>query len=129
MKKGKSLTIFTMMSALTQDSYIIAIISNQAGLALKGNAKAPAAHKARVPGFKGKVVSVFNQLNMPISVYAATEKDIFRKPRPGMWREVLKDNGISDPVDVDLGESFFVGDAGGRIAGPKFKSDFSSSDR
>jgi bifunctional polynucleotide phosphatase/kinase len=66
---------------------------------------------------------------MPISIYAATEKDIYRKPRPGMWRELLEDYDLNALGAIDLDSSFFVGDAGGRLAGTGFAKDFSCSDR
>jgi len=74
------------------------------------------------------VSAVFSQLDLPISIYAATEKDLYRKPRTGMWKELLEDHDIS-PGGIDLENSFFVGDAGGRIASIGLAKDFSSSDR
>ena len=64
-----------------------------------------------------------------MSIYAATEKDIYRKPRTGMWAELLDDNDLSTPGSVDLENSFFVGDAGGRPAAIGVAKDFSCSDR
>jgi bifunctional polynucleotide phosphatase/kinase len=113
---------------LTLNSYLIAIISNQAGIALKSDSKAPKAHQGRLTAFKSKVSAVFGQLDLPISIYAATEKDLYRKPRTGMWKDLLEDHDLN-PGSVDLENSFFVGDAGGRIAGIGLAKDFSSSDR
>ena len=47
-----------------------------------------------------------------------------------MWDEILEDYDLT-PDTVDMKESFFVGDAAGRIAvpGTKIKEDFSDSDR
>ncbi len=90
--------------------------------------KAPKSHQGRLTAFKNKVSAVFNQLDLPISIYAATEKDIYRKPRTGMWNELLEDHDL-DPGIIDFENSFFVGDAGGRIAGAGLPKDFSSSDR
>jgi hypothetical protein len=45
-----------------------------------------------------------------------------------MWDEILRDYDLT-PETVDIKESFFVGDAAGRIAVPGFAEDFSSSDR
>lgn len=74
-------------------------------------------------------------MDIPTSVYAATGKDIFRKPRPGIWAEVLEDYDL-EAGDVDMENSFFVGDAGGRIMVMKggegtagVAKDFSCSDR
>jgi bifunctional polynucleotide phosphatase/kinase len=74
------------------------------------------------------VSTVFSQLDLPIGIYAATENDQYRKPRIGMWKEFLEDYDLS-PGIIDLENSFFVGDAGGRIAGVRLAKDFSSSDR
>jgi bifunctional polynucleotide phosphatase/kinase len=92
--------------------------------------KAPKAnHTSKLALFKTKVSTVFNQLDIPISIYAATEKDIYRKPRTGMWKELLEDYDIHTLGDLDLENSVFVGDAGGRIARGGIPKDFSCSDR
>ena len=95
---------------------------------MKANNKVPKAHQTKVVSFKTKVTAIFSQLDIPISIYAATEKDIFRKPRTGMWAELLEDYDISQG-DVDLEHSIFVGDAGGREASATKPKDFSCSDR
>lgn len=105
------------------------VISNQGGISLKPDTKAPKAYQSKYGAFKSKVATVFQQLDFPISVYAATEKDVFRKPRTGMWKELLEDYGIHLPSDLDLQRSIFVGDAGGRDAGGGLQKDFSCSDR
>jgi bifunctional polynucleotide phosphatase/kinase len=46
-----------------------------------------------------------------------------------MWKELLGDYDLSVPGGIDLGNSFFVGDAGGRVASVGLAKDFSSSDR
>ncbi|TVY50050.1 Bifunctional polynucleotide phosphatase/kinase [Lachnellula occidentalis] len=108
-----------------EDGYRIVAVSNQGGVSLKPNTKAPKAHTSKVASFKEKVSVVFNQLDIPMSIYAATEKDIFRKPRTGMWAEVLDDYDIQP----DLNQCIFVGDAGGRHAEGRKPKDFSCSDR
>ena len=45
-----------------------------------------------------------------------------------MWKEILEDYDL-DPSTIDLQRSFFVGDAGGRLASGGKPKDFSSSDR
>lgn len=72
---------------------------------------------------------MFNQLDIPVSIYAATEKDVFRKPRTGMWKELLEDYDIHLPGDLDIVNSIFIGDAGGRSAAGGKSKDFSCSDR
>lgn len=93
---------------------------------MKGDPKGP---KSKVASFKTKASAVFSQLGLPISIYAATEKDIFRKPRTGMWTELLQDYEIHRPGDLDIENSVFVGDAAGRDALGRTPKDFSCSDR
>jgi bifunctional polynucleotide phosphatase/kinase len=112
--------------------YRVVIISNQGGIALKADtkSKAPKAnHTTKLASFKTKVSMVLNQLDIPTSIYAATAKDIYRKPRTGMWKELLEDYDIHTPGDIDLENSIFVGDAGGRLARGGKPKDFSCSDR
>ncbi|BAE57296.1 unnamed protein product [Aspergillus oryzae RIB40] len=51
--------------------------------------------------------------HIPLSVYAATLDDGYRKPRIGMWKEFLDDYDF-DVNGVDLSKSIYVGDAAGR---------------
>lgn len=109
--------------------YRIVVLSNQAGLVLHPDpkAKTPKSSKDRVSAFKQKVNAVLTQLDIPTTIYAATEKDFYRKPRPGMWKELCEDYDLVG--EVDLAQSIFIGDAGGRIAVSKAPKDFSCSDR
>lgn len=72
------------------------------------------------------------QLDLPLTLYAATAKDIYRKPRTGMWKEMCDDYDLREE-EIDLENSIFVGDAGGRTAQLKGAAaapkDFSCSDR
>ncbi|KAM0255346.1 hypothetical protein ACHAQJ_005864 [Trichoderma viride] len=123
-----------------KEGYHVVILSNQAGLTLHfdANHKGPkATAQKRVTEFKQKCNAVLTNLDLPMTVYAATAKDIYRKPRMGMWREVCDDLEISEE-EVNLKDSFFVGDAGGRIAmlgkgnngaAAAVAKDFSCSDR
>ncbi|RDL37783.1 HAD-like protein [Venustampulla echinocandica] len=111
-----------------EEGYRVVVVSNQAGLTLKPDSKAPKSLQTKVDSFKAKVSAVFNQLDLPISIYAATAKDIYRKPRPGMWTEILDDYDLQ-PSEVDFEHSIFVGDAGGRHAEAGRPKDFSCSDR
>lgn len=119
---------FEEVSTNENVSFTIVIISNQGGITLKPDTKMPKAHQLKAEAFKTKVSAVLNQLDIPISIYAATEKDIYRKPRTGMWTELLEDNEIS-PADLNLDHSVFVGDAAGRQANQGKSKDFSCSDR
>ncbi|KAJ6284522.1 polynucleotide kinase 3 phosphatase-domain-containing protein [Bipolaris maydis] len=103
---------------LHADGYLIAIISNQGGISLKPDPKTVKSDQKRLSDFKTKVTAVLSQLDLPISIYAATSRDQYRKPRTGMWEELLEDHDLETPGAVDLDGSVFVGDAGGRQAVP-----------
>ncbi|KAL5324305.1 hypothetical protein ACEPPN_008850 [Leptodophora sp. 'Broadleaf-Isolate-01'] len=111
-----------------EDGFRVVVVSNQGGISLKPDTKAPKASVSKLVSFKTKVLAVFGQLDIPISIYAATGKDMYRKPRTGMWTELLDDYGIR-PDDLDIDNSIFVGDAGGREAFNGQPKDFSCSDR
>lgn len=109
------------------------VISNQKQIAIQPktpkkpsttNNGAKTGESKSLSNFKQRTSAVLSTLDLdvPMSVYAATENDEFRKPRMGMWREFLDDYDL-DVAGVDLGKSFFVGDAAGR------KGDHSQVDR
>lgn len=89
-------------------------MSNQGGISLKSDPKTVKSDQKRLADFKTKVSAVLNQLDMPISLYAATSRDQYRKPRIGMWAALLDDYDLDVTSSVGLENSFFVGDAGGR---------------
>ncbi|KAF8243977.1 PNK3P-domain-containing protein [Wilcoxina mikolae CBS 423.85] len=101
---------------LYSEGYQVIIFTNQNGV------KAPKKNHANLKTFKLKVASILDELDIPLTLYAATEKDKFRKPRVGMWEEMLDDYDL-DVHGVNLKDSYLVGDAAGR------KGDFSDSDR
>ncbi|KAK4993064.1 DNA kinase/phosphatase Pnk1 [Elasticomyces elasticus] len=94
--------------------YTIVVISNQGGISLRSDPKSAKSDQKSLANFKGKVNAVFSQLDLPISLYAATARDIYRKPRTGMWERLLKDHHLLNPDAIDLAQCLFVGDAGGR---------------
>ncbi|GAB7348240.1 hypothetical protein MBLNU459_g6233t1 [Dothideomycetes sp. NU459] len=116
---------------LVADGYLVVVISNQGGISMDSNSKSIKSNKKRLSDFKQKVTAVMNQLDLPISLYAATGKDKYRKPRIGMWETLLHDQDLHDPGAVDLEACYFVGDAGGRTGSKtgSIKPDFSCSDR
>ena len=72
---------------------------------------------------------MFSHLDFQLALYAATARDQYRKPRSGMWDEMLEDFDLDVDNGPDLEASFFVGDAGGRLASTGIKADHSCSDR
>ena len=109
--------------------YHVTILSNQGGISLKTDTKGAKSDPKQLSDFKSKVGYVLAQLDFPISIYAATGKDQYRKPRAGMWQELLEAYDLKVQDELDLENSVFVGDAGGRLARDKLKADHSSSDR
>lgn len=121
------------LKQLHAEGYALVILSNQAAVNLKSDPKMPNGGMRSLNNLRAKANAVFKALDLPVSLYAATEKDTFRKPRTGMWKQLLSDYGVSgdETGEVDLEGSVFVGDAAGRDADPKAgrKKDHSCSDR
>lgn len=114
-----------------QSSYVLVILTNQGSVSLTKNPNIVQSEKrpGSLSSFKSKVTTVFSQLDLPVTLFAATGRDQYRKPRAGMWNEVLEEFDLDVDGGPDLEASFFVGDAGGRPARSTIKADFSCSDR
>ena len=83
-----------------QSGYKLVLFSNQSSLERDSH---------KIPQFKEKIEAILNHFALPIQVFLATGKDIYRKPAPGMWNTMINLMG-----DVTLSKSFYVGDAAGR---------------
>lgn len=105
----------------------IIIFSNQGGISMKSDGKTAKSDGKRLSDYNTKVGAVLGHLDLPITLYAATERDKYRKPRTGMWQEFLEDYDLDVGEGVDITSSIFVGDAAGRIGDGGV--DFSVSDR
>jgi bifunctional polynucleotide phosphatase/kinase len=114
---------------LHNDGYLVVILSNQGNISLKDNPKTLQKDAASLVNYKAQVTAVLRQLDLPISVYAATEPDGYRKPRVGMWQEMLEDYDLEREESIDLKQSFYVGDAAGRAKTDKRRKDHACSDR
>lgn len=86
--------------------YNVVIFTNQKGLD----------KKLGLEHFKEKIMNIIKSFNVNISVFISYQDDFYRKPLTGMW------DLLSDIINPDLKDSFYVGDAAGR------KNDFSNSD-
>ena len=119
------------LKQLHAEGFALVIISNQAAVSLRTDGKMARDGMRSLNNLKGKAGGVFTVLGLPVSLYAATEYDSFRKPRTGMWKQVLRDYGVGGDGEVDLGGSVFVGDAAGRAGDAKagVRRDHSCSDR
>lgn len=98
------------------NGYSIILLSNQ-------NFKAP---KFKTD-FEQKMIQLARALSVPLRVFAARERDQFRKPLTGMWDELVKN--YNDGIPPNLSESFFVGDAAGRPSQGSSPKDWNDTDR
>ena len=96
-------------------THTIIIFTNQNGLS-KG--------KTNLDDLKHKFNSIQKSLNINMIFVVANQEDNYRKPCVGMWK-YIQEKGFGK----DLINSFYVGDAAGRIKTENFKKDFSDSDR
>ncbi|CEJ54495.1 hypothetical protein PMG11_00803 [Penicillium brasilianum] len=98
---------------LDSEGYQVVIFSNQKMIKIQKDIKNGNSESKSLSNFKEKMTAVMTQLDIPMSVYAATTDPEYRKPRLGMWREFQDDYDL-DVSGIDLKNSFFVGDAAGR---------------
>ncbi|PYH99159.1 polynucleotide kinase 3'-phosphatase [Aspergillus ellipticus CBS 707.79] len=106
-------TVPAKLKELNENGYYVLVVTNQKAISLKNDLKGGRSDSKSLTNFKERVTAVMKQLDIPLSVYAATQGDEYRKPRTGLWTEFLDDNDL-DATGVDLSESVFVGDAAGR---------------
>lgn len=119
----------TKLKELHRQGFIIVLFSNQSTISLKDNPKLLQKDSVSLINFKNQLGAVLQRLDLPISVYAATGQDIYRKPRTGMWKEMLEDHGLDGFGLIDLDGSFYVGDAAGRDKTLTRAKDHACSDR
>ncbi|KAB8230697.1 putative DNA 3'-phosphatase Tpp1 [Aspergillus alliaceus] len=106
-------TVPARLKQLSADGYHVIVVSNQKKISLQKEMKGGRTDSKSLTNFKERAAAVMRQLDIPLSVYAATLDDGYRKPRIGMWKEFLDDYDF-DVTGVDLSNSIFVGDAAGR---------------
>ncbi|RLN55309.1 hypothetical protein BBJ28_00021499 [Nothophytophthora sp. Chile5] len=107
------------LAQLAGDGYMLVIFSNQNGIA-KGNVSATEVQR--------KVEAIVTKLDLPMLVFLGTDDNLMRKPRVGMWKEMLKLVDADGEEAVDKQSSLYCGDAAGRpkIAGRT--KDFAATD-
>lgn len=117
------------LKTLHNEGYLVTIFSNQSTVSLKDNKKSLQKDMASLTNFKSQLDAVCKQLDFPISIYAATGQDRYRKPRTGMWEALLDDYDLQTDAAVDMSNSFYIGDAAGREKTDKRRKDHATSDR
>lgn len=108
------------LRTLYSDNFKIVFFTNQSGVGKDS---------AKIKNFKMKMENVIKKIALPIQVFVALGKSKYRKPITGMW-EILKLQKNNN-IDIDLTESFYVGDAAGREKNWALKKpkDHSNADR
>lgn len=117
------------LKQLHSDGYLVVIFSNQGGISLKDNAKSLQKDTLSLKNFKDQLTSFLRQLDFPLSIYAATGNDHYRKPRTGMWHELKEEYELDANDAIDMENSFYIGDAAGRENIDKKRKDHATSDR
>ncbi|KAF0526871.1 PNK3P-domain-containing protein [Gigaspora margarita] len=112
------------LTKLYEEGYKIIMISNQAGL----SPGKKTGDKKRTD-FKNKIGQIADSLNISFEIYAAMAYDKYRKPMIGIWNYFVENRNVG--VTVDKENSFYVGDAAGRIKNWKLgvSSDWTDTDR
>ena len=101
------------LNTLNNNNYSIVIFTNQKGIS-RG--------KLSISDFYEKITKIQDDIGFEINTFISTKDDIYRKPMTGMWDFLVK----KMEVEVDYKNSFYVGDAAGRIY--KKRKDHSSDD-
>jgi len=102
------------LTTLIKNNYIIVIFTNQKGISK---------NKTTIEELTQKLNNIQNKLNIHFNILISTIDDKYRKPMTGMWQFLLDQTNIN----VDYENSFYVGDAAGRIYNKK--KDHSNDDR
>lgn len=117
------------LKQLYDEGYTVVVFTNQMSISLKDNSKSLQKDSLSLKNFKDQVTFFLRQLEFPVALYAATAGDNYRKPRTGMWNELKTDLELDTGEDIDLDNSFYVGDAAGREKTDKRLKDHATSDR
>lgn len=98
-----------VLKELSLDGYQIVFITNQSGLKTED----------KIKNFKEKIQNICKLFDCHITTFIAVKDDIFRKPRTAIIDKYIK---------LDNKNSFYCGDAAGRIKNENSPKDFSDTD-
>ncbi|KAK5073804.1 DNA kinase/phosphatase Pnk1 [Lithohypha guttulata] len=114
---------------LHHEGFLLVILSNQGSISLKDNAKSLQKDTLSLKNFKDQLSSFLRQLDIPVTVLAATANDQYRKPRTGMWMEMKEEFDLEADDAIAMDQSFYIGDAAGREKTDRRQKDHAASDR
>ncbi|KAL1513772.1 hypothetical protein ABEB36_003137 [Hypothenemus hampei] len=108
------------LKKLAEQGHKLVFFTNQSGVGT---------NTVKINDFKQKIYNIYKALNVPIQVFVSLGRKAYRKPRTAMWEALIKNR--NDGLEVDMENSFYVGDAAGREKNwaPKRSRDHSSADR
>ncbi|KAF9110780.1 hypothetical protein BGX27_005891 [Mortierella sp. AM989] len=109
------------LKSVVDEEYTIVVITNQGGL--DGNV-------AKQDEMRSKFEKICSQLRLPMWILISMKKDHNRKPMTGLWHW-LETKFLESNVEIDISNSYYVGDAAGRHDGWKVGAikDFNNTDR
>ncbi|KAJ0402088.1 hypothetical protein ATCC90586_000273 [Pythium insidiosum] len=107
------------LQQLTRQGFLVAVISNQNGVA-KG--------KTTAREVQTKLLAVVKKIGVPAVVLFATKDDLMRKPRNGAWNWLRRELGGGADIEIDQEASFYCGDAAGRPKVTGRNKDFAATD-
>lgn len=74
-------SVLSKLKELDANDFKVVLFTNQSGIG-RGT--------LRLSDFKKKIESIVRKLSIPVQVFIAAMDDIYRKPRPGMWRHFVE---------------------------------------
>lgn len=102
------ITILEKLKELHNNNYCIIFISNQGGIKSETQTNDWIEKMQNIAA----EIQKYENINIPISIYAATSDYLYRKPLPKLWNIILSDL-TSNNISIDK-LSFYCGDAAGR---------------
>ena len=99
-----------ILKDLYDNGYTLIIVTNESMDRFKKNP----AIKTAVLKKTGRIDGFLKCINVPMSVFCATEKDKYRKPSTGIWDLIQSNFNKNTTQHIDKSLSFYVGDSAGR---------------
>ena len=104
------------LKSLVKKGFIIVVFSNQKNLE----------KRISIEDFQSKINNINSELNLNISWMFALDDDLYRKPMLGMFKyytDIIKSyyDVFDTASTINLSESFYCGDAAGRVYNSKSK--------
>lgn len=102
------------LQSLYNDGYKLVIFTNESNIDRWKNKR-----QVAIDSKLGRLNNFIKHVKVPIQVFVACGyssgkvEDPFRKPKTGMWQ--IMEKHFNSGISVDLDQSFYVGDAAGRI--------------